>query len=189
MIGDDSQSCFYDVVWEDLLCKSEIEDIHSLAQNFDVVRGGTLHDELKIRKSNIRWLEYNEETKWIYDKVTNAAKTINDENFKFELIGAQPFQYTEYDSSELAEYGWHIDLLNDTQSDSRKLSIVILLSDKSDFSGGSLLVSPTGSTPKELLMKPGRMVVFPSWMPHCVTPVLEGKRVSLVMWLYGRRFR
>jgi PKHD-type hydroxylase len=188
MISNDDQGCFYDVVWEDLLCKREIEDIHALAQNLDVVRGETIHDELKIRKSNIRWLGYNKETKWVYDKVSNAAKTINDENFKFELLGTEPFQYTEYDSNELAEYGWHIDLLDNSQS-VRKLSVIILLSDKNDFSGGSLLVSPTGATPKELLMKPGRMVVFPSWMPHCVTPVLEGKRVSLVMWLYGRRFK
>jgi PKHD-type hydroxylase len=32
----------------------------------------------------------------------------------------------------------------------------------------------------------GSVVVFPSWLPHCVTPVETGVRYSLVLWSLGR---
>lgn len=183
----------YGVLWEDLLSDSEVEKIHELAKKYEIVRAKTLNDEFgkndsHIRKSDARWIGYDENSKWLYDKVSSRAKELSDDIYGFELLGAQPFQYTIYNSEEEGEYDWHQDVLA-CDDNIRKVSVVILLSDKNEFSGGSFLVSPDGSKPKEILMKKGRMVVFPSWTPHCVTPVLEGVRVSLVMWLYGKRFK
>jgi PKHD-type hydroxylase len=36
--------------------------------------------------------------------------------------------------------------------------------------------------------KAGEGFVFPSFTPHCVTPVTSGIRYSLVMWSYGPKF-
>jgi PKHD-type hydroxylase len=179
----------YGVIWEDLLNEFEVQSIHKLAENYNKVRATILVENSTARKSNAKWIGYDEKSKWLYDKVTNAVKEINAELFQFELSGAQPFQYTIYDSTEEGEYDWHNDTMSTENDGVRKLSVVILLSDKNEFSGGSFLISPAGGKPKEILMKMGRMVVFPSWIPHCVTPVLEGKRISLVMWLYGKRFK
>ena len=171
----------YGVVWEDLLTEIEIQAIHNLAENYEKVKAVTLDEKSTARKSHAKWIGY--------DEVTNATKSINDELYQFELTGGQPFQYTIYDSAEGGEYEWHQDTMAVGDDSIRKISVVILLSDKAEFSGGSFLVAPDGGKPKEILMKKGRMVVFPSWIPHCVTPVLEGKRISLVMWLYGKRFK
>jgi PKHD-type hydroxylase len=185
----DKKSGGYGIIWEDLLNEFEVQSVHKLAENYNKVRATTLIENSTARKSNARWIAYDEKSKWLYDKVTNAVKEINTELFQFELSGAQPFQYTIYDSTEEGEYDWHTDTMSTENDGVRKLSVVILLSDKNEFSGGSFLISPAGGKPKEILMKMGRMVVFPSWTPHCVTPVLEGTRISLVMWLYGKRFK
>ncbi len=185
----DKKAGGYGVVWEELLNEFEVQSIHKLAENYNKVRATTLVENSVHRRSDAKWIGYDEKSKWLYDKVTNASKEINNELFQFELSGAEPFQYTIYDSTEEGEYDWHNDTMSTKNGGVRKLSIVILLSDKSEFSGGSFLVSPAGGKPKEILMKMGRMVIFPSWIPHCVTPVLEGKRISLVMWLYGKRFK
>ena len=185
----DKKSGGYGIIWEDLLNEFEVQSVHKLAENYNKVRATTLIENSTARKSNAKWIAYDEKSKWLYDKVTNAVKEINTELFQFELSGAQPFQYTIYDSTEEGEYDWHNDTMSTENDGVRKLSVVILLSDKNEFSGGSFLISPAGGKPKEILMKMGRMVVFPSWTPHCVTPVLEGTRISLVMCLYGKRFK
>jgi PKHD-type hydroxylase len=184
----------YVVLWQDLLSDIEVEKVHELAKKYKKERAKTLNVEFgkidsNIRRSDARWIKYDENSKWLYEKVSSSAKAINDEVYGFELIGAQPFQYTIYDSSEEGHYDWHQDVIDCDNNNIRKISVVILLSDKTEFSGGSFLVSPDGNKPKEILMKKGRMIIFPSWIPHCVTPVLEGVRVSLVMWLYGKRFK
>ena len=35
----------------------------------------------------------------------------------------------------------------------------------------------------------GSIIVFPSFMPHCVTPVTKGVRTSLVMWCLGEPWK
>lgn len=35
----------------------------------------------------------------------------------------------------------------------------------------------------------GSIIVFPSFVYHCVTPVTEGERYSLVLWNLGRPFK
>jgi PKHD-type hydroxylase len=179
----------YVVYWRDLLNEVDIQSTHKLAKNYNKVRASTIDENYTLRKSDVVWIGYDEKSKWLYEKVTNAAKEINDELFQFELSGAEPFQYTIYDSTIEGEYDWHNDALFLKNNEVRKLSVVILLSDKNEFSGGSFLVSQEGGKPKEILMKKGRMVIFPSWIPHSVSPVLEGTRTSLVMWLYGKRFK
>lgn len=190
----EKESGQYGVLWEDLLSDIEVQKVHELAKKYEKVRAVTTgskygKDDSYQRRSDAHWIAYDENSKWLYEKVSKAAKALNDEVFGFELTGGQPFQYTIYDSAEEGEYEWHNDTMDCGDDNVRKVSVVILLSDKTEFSGGSFLVAPHGGKPKEILMKKGRMIVFPSWTPHCVTPVLEGVRISLVMWLYGKRFR
>jgi PKHD-type hydroxylase len=182
------EKLIYGIVTEDLLTEQEVEKVHLLAKQHNSTRGGIVDSSLSIRKSDVKWLGYNQESKWLYDKISNAVRSTNDEVYQFELLGADPLQYTIYESEENGEYDWHTDILQNGER-VRKISVVILLSDTSDFYGGSFLVSPSGGKPQEIVMKKGRMVVFPSWLPHRVAPVLEGTRISLVMWFYGKRFK
>ena len=78
----------------------------------------------------------------------------------------------------------------------RKLSMTINLSPEDSYEGGDLLIDlgehhESGDNIHTVSkIKPqGSVCVFPSFMPHCVTPVTKGVRYSLVMWLLGRPFK
>lgn len=77
----------------------------------------------------------------------------------------------------------------------RKISITINLSNENDYDGG-LLKFDFGEHSAhdqfhlcEEISPRGSMIVFPSYLPHCVTPVTSGTRYSLVMWCLGRPFK
>ena len=83
-------------------------------------------------------------------------------------------------------YGWHQDfggLL------SRKLSLVMQLSDPEEYEGGELQIMVGGEKPISINKQKGLVVVFPSWAVHQVTPVTKGLRQSLVAWVSGPNFR
>lgn len=184
----------YGISWESVLSSDEIEIIHEIADGFKGITGesGKIMnanlENTEIRRSFVIWLENNQNTHWLYKKITDAVLRINAERYQFELLGAQPIQYTVYEEYNRGEYSWHNDIVPFTDHSVRKLSVSILLSDTSEFEGGSFLFSPDGEH-IEIEQHKGRMIVFPSWIPHCVTPILKGKRISLVMWLYGKNFR
>jgi PKHD-type hydroxylase len=193
----DIKSGLYGVLWQDILSNEEIVKIHNLAAKFKETTGeqgkiagsGVANEySSSVRRSDVIWIGNNPESAWLYKKITDAVRQLNDEIYQFDLAGAQPFQYTVYRDIEKGEYDWHNDTSMHDDINVRKISVCILLSDTSEFKGGSFLYAPSGK-PIEIEQEKGRMLVFPSWIPHCVTPVLKGTRISLVMWLYGPRFR
>jgi PKHD-type hydroxylase len=185
------QPGLFGITWQDeIFNAAEIDQIHLLAQqlkpqqNFDMSQSR--------RTSDTVWLNYADNTKWLYDRVKQAALSINADTYGFEVRGIQTFQYTVYNeatSEQLSgQYPWHSDLslISDNIS-IRKLSISIILSDTKNFSGGRFIFAPNGVS-TEIIQQQGRMIVFPSWVPHCITPILSGTRISLVTWLHGRKF-
>lgn len=78
----------------------------------------------------------------------------------------------------------------------RKLSVTVNLSDPNTYEGGDLMFDAGEHAEdgvKEIIAKEirprGSVCIFPSFVPHCVTPVTKGVRHSLVMWSLGRAFR
>jgi PKHD-type hydroxylase len=73
----------------------------------------------------------------------------------------------------------------------RKLSVTVSLSDPSTYKGGNLRfdLGPHRKTGRYHLcteIRPrGSIIVFPSHLYHCVTPVTKGTRYSLVAWNVG----
>lgn len=184
----------YGILFEDLLSNEEIELIHKIAfsrKQKNGQRGTTFNANLNLenhRRSDVIWIENSDDTQWLYKKVTDSVRKINNDTYEFDLIGAEPFQYTIYNDSEKGEYDWHNDILISNNETTRKISVSILLSNTYDFKGGAFLFSIDG-IPVEVEQEKGRMIIFPSWVPHRVMPVLKGTRVSLVMWLYGKKFK
>jgi PKHD-type hydroxylase len=70
----------------------------------------------------------------------------------------------------------------------RKLSVVLQLSDPSEYEGGDLEIMNC-SEPTQVKKEKGLVTAFPSFMLHRVTPVTKGIRRTLVVWLTGPRFR
>lgn len=75
----------------------------------------------------------------------------------------------------------------------RKLSLTLNLTDPTTYEGGDFMFDlgvNAGSiiTVKEA-REQGSVIVFPSFLYHCVSPVTSGVRYSLVNWTLGRPFK
>ena len=160
--------------------EEEIERIEKISKKYTKESATTFGDNKDYRKSDIKWLNENDETKWIYERFREAINVANDEQFEFVLnpLLHETLQYTEYDSKKEGHYGWHIDI-GEGKFGGRKLSIVLMLND--DYEGGELEIWEKGFVPKGK----GNLFVFPSYLLHRVMPVTKGLRKSLVLWANG----
>ena len=82
------------------------------------------------------------------------------------------------------------DIISLKNLNTRKLSIGMLLNEPGvDFDGGDFMINTSREKNSyKLEMKKGRLVFFPSFMLHTVTPVTRGIRKSLVVWVTGPKF-
>jgi PKHD-type hydroxylase len=77
----------------------------------------------------------------------------------------------------------------------RKLSMTLNLNAPGDYEGGNLKFDFGHHSDGEQFyecdeIRPqGSMIVFPSFLDHCVTPVTSGVRYSLVLWSLGEPFK
>ena len=78
-------------------------------------------EDSNVRKNNVSWIETSEDSKWIYQKLTDICYIINQRHFNFDLWGfAEDLQFTEYNAPD-EYYSAHIDKI--VKSLIRKLSI------------------------------------------------------------------
>ena len=167
----------------------ECQQIINYGKSLDL-RLGTISNmnptDLKIRKSNVSWINPNDSINWAYERIQNIVLKLNEDYFKFHLIGfCEGFQFTEYEAPS-GHYTTHLDKWLDGPV--RKLSITIQLSDPSDYEGGNLelfFANDPVIVPKEQ----GFLAAFPSYTLHGVTPVTKGTRYSLVAWISGDPFK
>lgn len=178
------------VWWEGAFNEQELNWLQNQAINAnDKARvGGNLSDEQldNIRRSKISWMECEPDTLWVYERLGNLVSEVNAKHFNFDLTGfGEAMQLTNYDQSELGMYGWHLDY---NARVSRKLSVVVQLSDPKDYEGGNLQIM-TGEQPQSVRKQRGLVTFFPSYVLHQVTPVTQGSRQSLVSWISGPAFK
>jgi Uncharacterized iron-regulated protein len=62
------------------------------------------------------------------------------------------------------------------------------MSDPAAYDGSDLEMNATGR-PEMLPRERGKLILFPSYQLHRVTPVTRGKRSALVAWIGGPPFR
>jgi PKHD-type hydroxylase len=143
----------------------------------------------KDRVSNVKFHTRSSETAWIFDKLNFVIQAINEQYYNFHLNGYYQFQYTTYDPN--GRYDWHTDISfgknYGLDAEPRKLSMSLLLND--DFEGGNFEINIGKEEEANTVpMHKGRIVLFPSFMIHRVTPVNKGIRKSLVVWVVGPKF-
>jgi len=138
------------------------------------------------RRSDLFFFTKLHEAEPLYQKIYDIVSEVNSHHFKYSLCYTEPYQYSVYDSSELGFYDIHCDSqLRNTSGFIRKISFSILLNDPSEFEGGKLLFHTAKDPVEAQLEKKGDMVLFPSFIPHSVTPVTKGVRKALVGWICG----
>lgn len=135
----------------------------------------------EVRDANVFSFPLNEQTEPLYRKVMHIIESANLE-YDFDIDGIpHEFQLLRYEPG--GHYKWHMDM-GGVNGD-RKISIVVFLTDPSEYEGGELEVMEAGKLPREQ----GTVATFPSYMMHTVHPVTKGIRWSLVSWITGKRFR
>lgn len=157
--------------------------------------GGDTYNDA-YRSSNIAWVkpERNEDPlngAIIKDIMWDYVVLANRNAFGFDIDYLSDIQFTTYRADANGKYDTHIDTFwaNPSCYD-RKVSIVIQLSDPSTYDGGDFQFSSDYENPStEDLRRQGTVLVFPSFLPHMVTPVTRGVRQSLVGWAEGPKFR
>jgi len=143
----------------------------------------------EIRRVDQYGLKFNKENKWIFDKIAVAVKIANVEHFDYELLGiTHELQLLNYKEDEQGFYDWHVDCGNG-EAHTRKISVVVMLSNPSDYEGGELLINNFGVNSQGNSER-GAVNMFPSFLLHRVNPVTKGDRWVLVSWIHGtERFR
>jgi PKHD-type hydroxylase len=129
----------------------------------------------------------NDETRWLYGRMAELVKVINEECYQYDLTGFhENFYYLKYEAPG-EHFNWHVDIGYQTPSP-RKLSLVLQLSDPSEYEGGDFDVR-LGDTHLRALKHFGIVTAFPAYMHHRVTPVTSGVRRTLAMFTTGPNFK
>lgn len=179
--------------WEGYFKKEQCDDIIRKAMSIPSMEATTYGSVPNLRNSRVRWISRCDISwNWLFIHIENVMRRANSA-FGFDLNFFHEIQFTEYDSAYGGHYGWHEDLLWVPRNNSaihRKLSMVIQLAESHDYTGGDLEFEINDGKPDpKKLRQIGSTIVFPSFTRHRVTPVLTGKRYSLVTWYEGPTFR
>jgi PKHD-type hydroxylase len=141
----------------------------------------------KVRRSKVHWVNKDSDSQWIFDRYTDLVYEANNNIYRFDICGmSEAFQYTKYDSAEQGFYNAHTDWGAGYYT--RKISIVLQLSDPDSYEGGELQIH-NDATPAIGPKDRGSTILFPSLALHGVQPVTKGIRRSLVLWVSGPPFR
>jgi PKHD-type hydroxylase len=177
--------------WENGFTPEDVDLIREAGDRLPMVDAAVGADnkaevQAQIRKSRVGWLQYST-CPMVYDKLAFIARQLNGQYFNFDLYGfVEDMQYTVY-GPDREHYDWHMDKASSVHPP-RKLSMVLQLSDPSEYDGGDLELM-TATTVHTAKKEKGLVYVFPSYVLHRVTPVTRGTRRTIVVWVAGPSFR
>ena len=169
--------------------KEECKKIISLSDNMYSSKATVGTDGIGRLDSSIRSVNRFEialedsSNSWIFDKVANAVAEANAKYFKFDLLGMiHGIELLQYKAEENGHYDWHVDIGPQAAS-TRKISVSIPLTSREDYSGGELELN-NGALIK-CIDEQGSITMFPSYVLHRVSPVTQGERWVMVIWIHG----
>lgn len=118
---------------------------------------------------------------WVWDRVRAQIKE-NNKYYRYNLNGPLTLYLLRYPTGgHIKEHG---DALHEN-TETRKLTLSVQLSDPSTYGGGQLAIS--GGSVSVGPTDQGLCVMFPAFMLHKVVPVLTGERYSLIGWIEGKQ--
>ncbi len=179
----------------DVFTPQECEQIQEMGHRLPLAPAETHTDEggkevdLRGRNCLIYWLtekEGGEEWRWVFDRIEQHARMLNDTRWGFDILRPKRIQYTSYGVGQF--YAAHFDN-GSTETEHRKLSVTVQLTDPGKYWGGGLKFWSMNN-PRIAGKNQGAMTCFPSYLMHVAKPVWKGRRDCLVTFLDGKkRFR
>ena len=167
-------------------CKAVIQLSDNFAEQEATVIDGRA--DTNIRSNSLYAIDAEAFKAIVFDWVQTANLEMG---WLFDLTGVENLQLSKYTEQE--RYGWHYDVQAGNKC--RKLTFNVVLND--DYEGGDFQFSwgsPSAPYRKRVIAEPaleraGKIVVFPSYYYHRVTPVTKGVRYSLTGWAWGPPFK
>lgn len=170
---------------------SECDAIVALAREEDLADAGLVKNrsDHNLRRADLAWLDERAGGEWIMERIMTLVAEANRGHFDFALteFGESP-QVARYGDERQGHFTWHSDIGEGALAARRKLTMVVQLSDPGDYTGGALELQPDANIRAADRAK-GSAVLFPSFVLHRVTPVIDGARYSLSTWVHGPAFR
>ena len=138
--------------------------------------------DYEYRRTKIKPIPPDPEHAWIFHRLGNLVKQVNQHAFHFQLNDLMSIDVLEYDPD--GYFDWHLDIGSGIFS-TRKLSLVTFLTPPDEYEGGDLCFMDRGAP---LKLSQGTTAIFPSYLLHKVEPVTRGTRYTLVSWAHGPSF-
>lgn len=186
------------VYWDGWFTEEELTKIENYCIAYGTERAKVVSEngisfQSDIRPCSTAFHFPNDENSWFFNKLTDLLNIVNEKYYQYDVWGYEGFQYTEYDGNG-DRYGYHIDMITGDKIPEhlkmpRKLSITLLLNDKSDYIGGEFEFMLSEENLFQPEQKRGRALIFPAFLLHKVNPVVSGTRKSIVTWVVGPKFR
>ena len=158
----------------------------------------TDEDREKLKVQRDSYVNFLHDT-WIYNELNPFINIANQSaGWNFQWSVSEACQFTKYALNQ--HYDWHCDAFPQPYTEPywrkgliRKLSVIVALSDSSEYEGGELEFDFRDKSKKEIIIcnelkNKGSMIVFPSFVWHRVKPVTKGLRYSLVAWNLGQPY-
>jgi predicted 2-oxoglutarate/Fe(II)-dependent dioxygenase YbiX len=120
----------------------------------------------------------------IFKKISELIHKVNIKYYNFEIQISNSVELYEYKTNDFFDY--HMDFYKGIAS-RRKLTFLILLSDRDDYTGGDLQF--LCNTERMLPRVKGTIAIYPSFVLHRVTKVLSGTRYTLGGECLGNPFK
>ena len=180
--------CYQEKIFSDVECDEIIA--MALQSECTPVKIGNGKDAIldtNMRNNDGVGLVASEESEWLHRKLTDCITEVNNQFYRYDLNSMEDLNFLSYNKVGHG-YGSHIDIHRKSPL-FRKLSFSLQLTDESEYTGSDLLIH--GSTVEPIVAKRerGTLNFFPSYIRHEVTPLLTGKRFSLVGWVSGPPFK
>tara|TARA_A100001035_G_C27560326_1_gene398271 strand:- start:69 stop:692 length:624 start_codon:yes stop_codon:yes gene_type:complete len=166
----------------------ELKEMEHFKVDFEEAGVGGDRDDRndhQVRNSKVHWWP---EHHWACSIMSHYIGLANKHFWEYDCTFMESIQVSVYEKD--GHYTWHSDYGTSNEGDfTRKLSASLLVSDASEYMGGELeFIDYHGNLIKAPKEK-GTIIVFDSRVPHRVTPVTHGRRVSLVTWMYGPKLK
>lgn len=177
---------------DDLFCKNYIKFfkyLKWLKQKAKVTSQSNKNDSeySEIRKSEYVRLfpdHFWEETSFIYTEIYKEAVKL----FNFDLWPnledmREDIKIIKYNKGDY--FDWHYDIFHELTK-TRKINFTIQLSDEDEYEGGDLEFFKLNIHKNK---KRGTIILYPSYLPHRITPITKGIRYAIVGHLNGPQFK
>jgi hypothetical protein len=123
---------------------------------------------------------------WLFERISRTLAEANQAYYNFELTDIRTLNFLMYRPGD--SLPWHRDIgSSDKNFLTRKLTLVLFLSDVNDYEGGRLGFIPNLSF--DLVQEQGAVILYPSFIVHRVEEVTRGARYIIIASAHGQPFR